>query len=326
MARKFTTAEQPMSPLLYIKRYMPQDAPAWNAFLQASANGTFLHDRRFVEYHADRFEDHSLIARAGDKIVAVLPANRVGETLHSHGGLTYGGFVVGPTMSAALMIEIVAHLREVLPSMGFKTLAYKAIPHIFHRYPAEQDVYALVQAGGQLVRCDLSSVIAIGDAPSMSQSKRRGVKRAHKAGLEIKETSDFAPFWSVLETRLVQAHETSPTHSLSEIEHLKAHFPENIRLFTAQCGDDVQAGVLMFDCGPAVHVQYMATTEEGRDNGALDLIIVHLIQDVFSLRRWFDFGVSTTQGGRCLNVGLAHQKERFGARSVMFNHYEWTLK
>lgn len=304
---------------------MPQDAAAWNAFVGASANGTFLHERRFMEYHADRFEDHSLIVEADGKLVAVLPANQVDHVLQSHGGLTYGGFVVGASMSAALMLEIFTHARDVLRGMGFEQLAYKAIPHIFHKYPAEQDIYALVQNGGRLVRCDLSSVIAIGRSPGMSKSKRQGARRAQKAGLQVVECADFAPFWSVLEDRLTGAHAAAPTHSLDEISLLQSYFPDNIRLFTAQDQDGLQGGVLVFDCGPAVHVQYMATTEEGRTNGALDLIVDHLLQQVFADRRWFNFGVSTTDGGRQLNVGLSRQKEMFGARSVVFNHYEWTL-
>ena len=106
---------------------------------------------------------------------------------------------------------------------------------------------------------------------------------------------------------------------------LQSHFPANIRLFTAQDVAELQGGVLVFDCGPTIHVQYMATTEAGRTNGALDLIIDHLVHGIFSDRRWFNFGVSTTKGGRCLNIGLSRQKEMFGARSVVFNQYEWNL-
>lgn len=314
-----------MADCIEIRRYVSQDAPAWNSFVQASANATFLHDRRFMEYHADRFEDHSLIVHSGGKTLAVLPANRVGNVLQSHGGLTYGGFVVGASMSASLMVDIFVHLREALTLMGITQLAYKAVPHIFHKYPAEQDVYALVQQGAQLVRCDLSSAIAIGQAPTMSKSKRQGVTRAQKAGLKVSEASYLAPFWSILTDRLSQAYQTAPTHNLSEIEQLQSHFPDNIRLFTAQDVNELRGGILVFECGHTVHVQYMATNEAGRISGALDLIIDYLVRNTYRNKRWFNFGVSTTQGGQCLNVGLSRQKEMFGARSVVFNQYEWNL-
>ena len=314
-----------MSESLNIRRYTQQDADMWNSFVSTSGNGTFLHDRRFMEYHSDRFDDHSLIVEADGKIVALLPANRAEDTLQSHGGLTYGGLVTGSAMSAELMIKTVSALRDTLRASGFRRLLYKAVPHIFHKYPAEQDVYALVQCGAQLVRCDLSSAIAIERSPKFSKSKRQGVSRAHKAGLEVTRSDDFEAFWHILKARLGDAHGAAPTHNLEEIERLRGHFPDNIRLYVACANGVLQGGIVVFDCGHVVHVQYMASTEEGRREAALDLIVSHLLESVYSDRAWFNFGISTTDGGRTLNTGLSRQKEMFGARSVLFNQYEWDL-
>ena len=44
-----------------------------------------------MDYHKDRFEDYSLMVFKDEKLVAVLPANRVEDKLFSHQGLTYGG-------------------------------------------------------------------------------------------------------------------------------------------------------------------------------------------------------------------------------------------
>ena len=101
-----------------IRQYAPADADTWNAFVATSINGTFLHDRRFMEYHADRFDDHSLVVERRGKIIALLPANRAGVTLQSHGGLTYGGVIVGPSMSAAEVVEVVREMRGTLPRAG----------------------------------------------------------------------------------------------------------------------------------------------------------------------------------------------------------------
>ena len=43
-----------------IKRYTPEQADEWNQFVAASKNGTFLFDRRYMDYHADRFEGTDL--------------------------------------------------------------------------------------------------------------------------------------------------------------------------------------------------------------------------------------------------------------------------
>jgi hypothetical protein len=65
-------------------------------------------------------------------------------------------------------------------------------------------------------------------------------------------------------------------------------------------------------------LQYIAAAPEGRELGALDLVIDHLMHDVYRDRDWFSFGISTTESGTVLNEGLSRQKEMFGARGVVF--------
>ena len=76
-----------------IVRYTPGHIAEWNQFVEASKNGTFLFDRRYMDYHADRFNDFSLMFYLGSRLLAVLPAHVVGDTLCSHNGLTYGGLL-----------------------------------------------------------------------------------------------------------------------------------------------------------------------------------------------------------------------------------------
>ena len=40
-----------------IIRYTADKADEWNQFVAQSKNGTFLFDRRYMDYHAERFED-----------------------------------------------------------------------------------------------------------------------------------------------------------------------------------------------------------------------------------------------------------------------------
>ena len=68
-------------PNLEIKRFTPAVAGEWNSFVAASKNGTFLFDRRYMDYHADRFTDHSLMIYRRGKLYALLPANVSGDTL-----------------------------------------------------------------------------------------------------------------------------------------------------------------------------------------------------------------------------------------------------
>ena len=64
-------------PDIIIRRYSPADAPQWNELVAGSRNGLILHLRGYMDYHSDRFADHSLMAYAGNRLIAVLPANEV---------------------------------------------------------------------------------------------------------------------------------------------------------------------------------------------------------------------------------------------------------
>ena len=96
------------------------------------------------------------------EFVAVLPAHSEGTALVSHGGLSYGGFVIGAGMKTPLMLRVFESVLLALREQGFTALTYKTIPHIYHRQPAEEDRYALFLLGAELIRRDVLSVVLAG--------------------------------------------------------------------------------------------------------------------------------------------------------------------
>ena len=306
-----------------VERYSAQESGAWNLFVAGSRNGTFLLDRGYMDYHADRFEDHSLILRdEAETILAVMPANRVGDTLHSHLGLTYGGFVVGARTGSAAMLGMMEAVVAYMRLEGFARLAYKTIPSIYHRQPAEEDRYALFRQNATLVRRDVLSVIPAGGRLKPQERRVRGAKSARKLGVVVAESVDFSAFWAVLDDNLRHRYGVAPVHSLDEIRLLHSRFPEAIRLFEARQGDVVVGGVVVFETPTVAHVQYISASETGKEVHALDLIFTTLIEETFAHKPFFDFGISNEDDGRVLNEGLVAQKEGFGARSVVHDYYE----
>ena len=82
------------------------------------------------------------------------------------------------------------------------------------------------------------------------------------------------------------------------------------------------AGVIVYADGPVAHTQYISSTDEGREVGASDLVLDHLIRNVYSDKAYFDFGISTEQAGYHLNEGLSLYKENFGGRAICYDWYE----
>ena len=306
--------------MIEVVPYGPQHAAAWNAFVAGSKNATFLFDRRFMDYHSDRFIDASQIVTEGGKVIALFPANRTDTTLQSHGGLTYGGFLTDARMSAVRMLDVVEACLERWRRAGFAQVDYKPIPHIYHALPSEEDLYALWRVGARLTQVDAAAAIDIARYPGFSKSKRAGVKAALRVGLTVRESADWPACWDLIGTVLAERHGTVPTHSLPEIERLAAALPDRIRLFAAYLGDTMVSALVVFDCGATVHVQYIASDPTGRESGGIDVIVQHLLER-FADRRWLDFGISTEARGTILNGGLAMQKEMFGARTVVYQRF-----
>ena len=44
-----------------VSLYRPMLAQVWDDFVRRSKNATFLHLRNYMDYHRDRFVDHSLL-------------------------------------------------------------------------------------------------------------------------------------------------------------------------------------------------------------------------------------------------------------------------
>jgi hypothetical protein len=308
--------------MLSVKPYTPADAAAWDALVARSRNGNLLHRRGYMDYHAERFADASLLIEKDGELVAVLPANRDGEQVSSHGGLTYAGLISSQALRAEAALEAFEKIAEHYRALGVKRLLYKAVPHVFHACPAEEDLYALHRLGARLVRRDLSSVIALREPFEFTDERRRAVTKARKAGLSVRTGGDLAPFHALL-TDVLARHEATPVHSLAELRLLQGRFPQQIVLHEVADEHDVLAAALVYDLGPAVHTQYLAASEAGRQRHALSLLLAELIEHTYAHKRHFSFGISTEQAGRVLNAGLVAQKERFGARAAVHDCYEW---
>ena len=305
-----------------IEKYYKIAKNKWDDFVKHSKNASFLFYRDYMEYHENRFTDHSYIISHNGKIVAILPACREGDTLVSHGGLTYGGVLSGDKMTTPMMLGVFDALLVRAKQDGFSQIIYKPCPSVYHAYPADEDLYALYASGARLVRRDVSSILNPSDYPKMQERRKRSIKKASKVGIECRESDNLKEFWDILCAVLKQNHGTSPVHSLSEIKMLQCRFPRNIRLFGAYQEEQLVAGTLVFENTNVAHTQYIASSDAGRNVGALDFVFNDLISKEYANKRWLSFGVSTENQGKLLNQGLIEQKEGFGARACVHDVYQ----
>ncbi|WP_343614329.1 GNAT family N-acetyltransferase [Flavobacterium sp.] len=306
-----------------IKKYEESDYALWNDFVNQAKNATFLFHRDFMEYHKDRFEDFSLLIFEEEKLKAILPANKQGNSIHSHQGLTYGGLVYKEQTKLKSVISIFRNLLFFLDENNFDKLLLKTLPSIYHLKPSEEILYALFLAEAKLIRRDSLSVIDSQQEKTISKIRKRGIKKAISNELIIKEENQFELFWSkILIPNLEKTHHAKPVHSIEEIHVLKSFFPENIHQFNIYKDDEIVGGTTVFETQNVAHCQYISKDPDKEDLGSLDYLFHYLIEERFSQKRFFDFGISNENQGKNLNEGLTYWKESFGASTIVHDFYE----
>ena len=299
-----------------VRRYDEGLVEHWSSLLARAKNGLFLFDRAYMDYHADRFRDCSAIAYFDGVPAMLMPGSIDGDGhIHSHGGLTFGGFVIDSGLKTSKALDGIDAILAALKSWGGKRLTLRLVPSAFCAYPAAEVDFALWRHKFELARRDLSSLIDLAAPLPVSKNKARDIARARKLGLIVRETS-LADFFPILSEVLHSRHNTIPVHSLAELERLQASFPDRLLVRCAWQGGRPVAGTLLFRYDRVWHTQYLASSEEGRQSNALDLVIAEAIAEATSSQApWFSFGSS--MDGREINDGLLWQKESFGARSIV---------
>lgn len=306
-----------------VRKYDKSLKEEWNHFLKEAKNGTFLFHRDFMGYHADRFEDYSVIVYKKDKIVALLPANISGKTVYSHQGLTYGNLVLNKRVKLKETAEMLRAVLLFFSESGIETLYLKLMPSIYYRYPADEMVYLLSITNSKTVRTDVSSVIDCKDPLKIASNRMEGVKKGKRNKLAIREETDLRSFWEqILVPNLNTRYDAKPVHSLSEIAELAKKFPKNIRQFNVYKNDLLVGGTTIFETEKVAHVQYISANEKKQQLGTLDFLFEYLIKKQFVEKCYFDFGTSNLNQGRNINEGLLYWKECFGARSIAQVFYE----
>lgn len=307
-----------------LRPYAPALAGEWDAFVDKAKNGTFLCKRGYMDYHADRFTDCSLMFYKRGELIGQIPAswNKERRTVTSHGGLTYGGILLSEGATTVDTLNMMYSAAAWFAHhYGAKEWIYKTLPYIYHSVPSEEDLYALFRMEAQLVGRSVASAISCDRHIPMRTLRKRCVAKSRKSNLIYEESSAWDDFWPLLKKVLKSRHDTTPVHSISEIKLLASRFPENIRLFVARHDGNIVAGAVVYETEMVAHTQYLAVSDEGTQHCALDGLIVYLAEERYADKPYVDLGTSMEPGTSLLNEGLIFQKEGFGARAVVYDTY-----
>lgn len=305
-----------------ITDYKPEFNNQWNDFVKSSLNGTFLFHRDFMDYHANRFKDYSLLVFNDGDLLAVLPAHIEGDVLYSHQGLTYGGLVYKSGLKLNTIVDISRLILYFLSTKGVTKLVVNEVPQIYYKAPDFSFQYILQIIKAKQYRTDVLSIVKPIES-SYSKDRKAGYKRGLKNGLKVEETNNLLPFWNqILIPNLQQKHDVKPVHSVDEILLLKSKFSKQIRQFNVYYNGTIVAGTTIFETEKVAHSQYISGNKNKNKLGSLDFLHVYLLENVFKDKPYFDFGTSNENNGSQINNGLLYWKQGFGCKIFAQKFYE----
>ena len=305
--------------------YKKEHSEIWNNFVEKSKNGTFLFNRNFMDYHSDRFTDNSLMFYDdNNELIAMFPANISNNCLYSHQGLTYGGLIMGYNIKSSQVLIIFNKIIDYCKENNLEKIFYKSIPYIYHKYPSQEDLFALSMNNFLLYRRDISTTISFNNKISFSKGKKSSSSKAHRNNVEVRLCNEYDKFFEIM-IEVLKKYNTKPVHSSEEIKMLATKFPKNIKLFGAFLSNELISGVLVFENFSTIHTQYISSSDTGKELGGIEIIIDFLVNNYYTKFDFFDFGISNDPKNFIINEGLLSQKEMFGGRAICYDHYSLSL-
>lgn len=316
---------------MIIKFYKEEDSKKWDEFVKISFNGTFLHERKFLSYHKDRFLDKSIIIYDDkSKIIALFPAaisDNNKKVIISHPGITYGGIITNKLYGEDI-IDVLKNIIEFYNKQGYEKIIYKSIPYIYHKKFSQDDLYALFRINANRIRVDLSATINLKSEMKLRKGTKWMINKGKKSGLKIFEGDEnLEGFWRILTENLEDKYGTKPVHSIDEMRLLLNRFKNEIKCLVCKKDNEVLAGMIIFNMNNLYHTQYIANNSTAKDYGALEYLISFAIEkSKIEGKDYFDFGTNNENQGRYLNQSLYQFKKGFNAGGVVYETYQLDIK
>lgn len=309
-----------------IVQYAPEKKHLWNSFVHKAKNANFQHLREYIEYHGERYTDHSLLFMKGNNVVGLFPANVKNNIFYSHNGITFGGLLINSHIKQKEVLQMFAALINYVRSRSFEAIVIRLQPHIYNRYFSEEISYALFKNNAVISARAISSVISLQKVLPYSKGRKWSLKKAIKHDITMVESTNYDAFMELEKTLLKNKYGAVPVHSANELQLLSSIYPDKIKLYTVNFKDEMIGGVIIFLMGNVAKCQYICSNYLCKELNALDYLLTELIKKFKHELQFFDFGHSTLKGGQYLETNLIQNKESYGARGVCYDTYTISLR
>lgn len=322
-----------------IVRYTENQQELWDRFIeQESINGTFLQQRRFLNYHSkDKFKDVSILFYEQDELIAVVPACEEEENgkrvFYSHKGSTYGGFIIKRSVNRAeKLLHLIQVFEEYLRREGYGKCVLKPTMKLlceenidllefclyYNKYTEYEELNLYVDY----------STYSMDIMSNLSHRKQRNVKRCMREGVTVREITqkeEIEQFHRILCGNL-DKFGVVPVHTAEELWDLYTNrVPDKIKFYAAFLEDKMLAGtmVFLFENVKCAHTQYLAADLEYNKLSPMSMIYYSMAKLYGELGyKSLSWGIASEHRGTEINMGLIQNKEEYGSCYVTNYIYE----
>ena len=294
-----------------LSKYNREHKMSWDKFVSRTEPELLLHYRDYMDYHSDRFDDFSICFWENNELIAIVPGNSIGNSWHSHQGLTFGG-VISATQDLSQIIKLNLLLCKFLIENDFASSTITIPSNSFWEKGNAEHVYALVQLNYEIIGNHLNQFIGMNK--TLPAKKHSNARAADRKGITLSTSAKHLhELYQLIDRGLEEKYHRKPTHTLLELESLRESFPKEISIYTMIFADKVVAGAITFESRNCVHIQYLAASNQGKTLRAQDLLIRELHELAKTNNRNLSFGKSTSGTDAALNEQLFRFKSEFGA-------------
>ena len=310
-----------------VVKYSEYLSDAWDDFIERkSVNGTFLHSRKFYNHNPENsLDDNSFLFYKKSKLIAVIgcsfqPTTKV---LISHPRSPYGGFVRTKEVGIEMSMAIVQLFLEEASGTEAKEIIIRNPFRILYKTPGDEFDYAMWYFGFNALYRELEIAIPVNPQVNIkaefTEGTRSGLHKAMKT-LVVEESTDYKPFWDLLEKTLHDRHRISPTHTYSQFCDLLINVGhEKVKLFVTKKGNEIIAGTVLFLLNDVcVHSQYIAYDLSFQNDRPLNILL-------YEVSKWaqqkgylyFNLGRANEDNGNIVNFNLFKFKESYGGCGIL---------
>jgi len=275
----------------------------------------------FLGYHKN-ITCYFLLIELKNELVGYLPYTTNGNSVFSHGGATYGGFVQISELHEKDLNTIYNNILNFFNSSGFENLTIRFLPDLFWDKHESLNSYFFdrmkIKFSEDEYYIHLSNKLMDIKTSNFRRNHKRDIKSFQEINTEIIncETYDSVNAFHQLLTKNLRKHSVKPTHTLNELFWLKSNLGKKINITLLK---DIKhlAGVTLFEINSVTdYVMYGSLNYENNIKGSLKYLYWKIaINSFINDKKYLSLGINT-KFDEPKNEMLEKFKVGFGAKVV----------